>query len=204
MPVSSIDLIESNYTGNSNLICIHNPVIFIVQANYIGAAPEYLEALLYDEDDVLLGTFRCIPYLDVTTTSRQFIFVADQIMRGYMGNFDDVLQTGGSLEYIEDRTKVFKLRFQKYMEAITGEYVVVALHGVRQFGDDQNAVSIYNNEPQVYYGAEDMPVYVYFYNNDPDAYISMTIGGGSDEVLLDYDDEEFADFDDELLTALTA
>jgi hypothetical protein len=201
MPVSSIDMVQTNITGVSNLMCVHNPLVFIFNATYSGTAPNLIYCRVYDIDDVLLGTYKCIPYAEVSGTIRQFIFIADSILRGLMDEFDDFVQTSGSLVHCEGFSKFFRLNFYVQYETET-DLEIVALHGSRQYGDDPNAENIFENEAQTYITAEDKPVYMYIYNDDEDNVIGDD-PGNLDEVILDYDDEEFADFDDELFTAIT-
>jgi hypothetical protein len=182
MAVSSIDMVQTNITGESNLIAVHNPVIFSFNANYSGTAPTVVHVDIYDSDDVNLGTFKCIPYADLTATIRQFIFVADTILRGFMGSFDDFVQSAGSLEYCENFTKEFRLRFYVYSEAYT-DISIVALCAARQFGDDQNAESIYNSEAQTYITAEGKPVYLYIYNESEDNDIGIVPGAESEKYI---------------------
>jgi hypothetical protein len=201
--VSQIELVQSNVYPGSNLICVHNPIVFIANATYSGEPPNTLDCIIKDENEVTLGTYKCIPWLDIGATTRQFIFVADQILRGFMGSFDDFIQSDGSLEYCEGFTKKFHIYFNKYQEVISVGMYIVALQGVRQFGDDLNAIEIFNNVAKTYIGAANKPVYVYCYNDNIANDISINPGSNLDNILLDYDDTELADYDDQLLTGKT-
>lgn len=165
MAVSSIDMVQDNITGESNLMCVHNPLVFVFNATYSGTAPTLIYCQIYDEDSVLLGTYKCIPYAEVSGLIRQFIFNADSILRGLMEDFDDFYQASGTMVYVEGMTKVFTLRFISLYETYT-DVSIVALHGARQYGDDPNAEAIFNNEAKTYIGAEGKPVYMYIYNDD--------------------------------------
>ena len=128
------------------------------------------------------------------------MFIADNIMRGFMDDFGDTLQTNGSIESIEEMTKIFRLEFVDETDTYSDEITIVALHSSRQFGEDINMSEVYGNENNTYYGYEGKPVYMYIYNYDEDNEIGITPGETGQEYALDYDDEEFADTDDELFT----
>jgi hypothetical protein len=194
--ITSIDNVQTNITGDCNLISLHNPVVFIAQANYTGTAPEYIDVDLYDELDVLLGTYRCIPWLDISTSTRQFIFIADKILRGFMEELDDFIQSGGSIQYCPDSTKIFKLQFDRYQEASGVVFTVVALHGVRQFGENPAVESVFNNDPLTYIGAAETPIYFYFYNDDVDNIIATTEGYSDRDNFVEYNGDDFVEFDD--------
>lgn len=202
MSITAIDIVQSNVTNDSNLMSVHSPLVFIVNATFTGSPPELLYCSVFNSDAEVLGLFKCIPYQDILSTIRQFIFVADSILRGFMEDFNDFVQSSGSIEYCDGITKEFTLKFWEPMY-FDVELDIVALHCVRQFGDDPNAENIFENEAQTYIGIENKPVYLYFYNDDTSNIIS-TDPGLPESILLDYDDVEFADLDDELLTAITS
>jgi len=194
--ITSIDIVQSNITGDCNLISLHNPVVFIAQANYTGVAPEYIDVDVYDSLNVLLGTYRCIPWLDVSTSTRQFIFIADKILRGFMEDLDYFIQSGGSLAYCPDSTKIFKLQFKRYAEATAAMFTIVALHGVRQFGENPAAESVFANEALTYIGAAETPIYFYYYNDDVDNIIATTEGYSDRDNFVEYNGDNFIEYDD--------
>jgi hypothetical protein len=197
MAITAVNIAQNNIVGDSNLMAVHSPLIFLINASYSGASPENFYCKVYDEDDTLLGTFKCIPYLDILATLRQFMFIADSILRGFMYDFSDELQSAGSLEHIEDMTKIFKLEFGDFVTAFTDEITIVALHSNRQFGEDINQTEIFNNEDKTYYGYEGKPVYMYIYNDsEANSITTVPIESGYD-YALDYDDTIFADAVDE-------
>lgn len=194
MAITNIAISENNIEGDSDLMAVHNPLVFTINATFTGAAPELLYARVYDEDDVLLGTFKCIPYQDLTATIRQFMFIASDILRGFMDGFDDEAQSAFSLAFMENFTKVFNIEFdsQETPSGSEDEVEVVALHGVRQFGDNPNAENIFNNVALTYYGSENKPIYVYCYNDDAADTITIT-PGLDDDNFIEYDGDYFID-----------
>ena len=180
MAITSINITQDNFIGDSNLLAVHSPIIFIITANFTGSAPEILYCKVLDNLDDELGVFKCIPYLDVLATSRQFLFIADGILKGFMEPFDDFVQTSGSVEYCPGFTKEFTLRFYGDPSYIITELPIVAIHASRQFGESVNTEDIFNNEARTYIFLENKQGYVYFYNSDEANVIGTNPGTASD------------------------
>lgn len=208
MPFTGINIAQNNITGDSNLMAVHSPLVFLVNIEFSGTAPEHLYVKIYDSDDTLLGTFKGVPYRDLLATIRQFYFKADSILRGLMESFSDEVQSANSLENIENATKFFKLVFSTYETVQTyyfsDEVEIIALHASRQFGDDPGLTDIYDNNTKIFYTGEGKPVYLYVYNDDEANTITALSGETEYEACLDYDDEEFTDAVDEIFTAIFA
>jgi hypothetical protein len=202
MSITSVNISQSNITDNCNLVSVHNPLIFLVDVAYNSAVPELLKVDLLDNEDTLLETFACIPYLD-TTGLRQFAFIANDILKGYMGSFNDFVSAEKVLEYCEGITSEFKLKFYDPADdTIKDEVSFVAMHSARQYGDTPYLESIYLNENETYIAGAKMPVYVYIYNNNTENVITVNTGELQFLPLLDYDDVAFLDFDGQYLTAI--
>ena len=164
--ISSLEIYQDNKIGDSNLMAVHSPLVFLIDANYSTTDPYFIYCKLYD-GETLLNTFRCIPYKDLTTTKRRFMFIADSILRGYMEGYDDFVQSSSSLAFVEDITKEFTLVFSDPDgDADDVSLDIVAMHGVSQFGENQNKVDIFSNESEIIIAANNKPCYVYFYNDD--------------------------------------
>lgn len=192
--ILGITVYQDNKVGNSNLLPVHSPLVFLVDVQYSGAAPNELYAILKDDNSVTLATFNCIPYQDILATVRRFAFVANDLIRGYMDGFDDQVTTAFSLTHIDDITKEFNLIFEAVGEDVSSENInFVAIHGANQFGMNPNKEDIYNNEPSEYIGVTNKPVYVYFYNNNINNVISLQQGGLTDVYALDYNSDYFTD-----------
>lgn len=186
MAISSLSFYQDNKVGDSNLMPIHSPLIFLVDAVYDTEDPYYIYCKVYNESDQLLDTFKCLPYKDITVTQRRFMFIADSILRGYMESFEDFAQTNNTLEYVEDITKRFKLVFSDPDENATDiELEIVAIHGVSQFGEHPNKSNIYNNEAETIIGISGKPCYIYFYNNDEDNILSLDVVYGARFIVSD-------------------
>lgn len=198
--ITALEIYQSNTLPGCNLISLHNPVVFLVDATYSGEVPDTLTVDLKHGADVL-DTFNCLPFKDISGNKRRFAFVADQIIRGEMGAFDDFQSVPKSLEIVPDITKQFTAHF--YAGEISSDVDFVACHAARQYGDSQAMEGIVNNtEGTVYLGAAGMPIYVYFYNDNASNVI--TVGTGELQILrlVDYDDVALLDFDSQYLLSL--
>lgn len=199
MAVTDITIQYDNIVGECDLIACHSPVSFLINATYTGGYPEWLYAKVYDENDVLLATYKAYPYTDLTVNLRQFIFRADIIMRKFMSDFEDEFIDADILQYVTNITKKFKFKFLDQSQAVYDIAEIVACHGAQQVGNTEALTEVFNNEDQNYLAYKNMPFYVYFYNDDPNAI--LTLEPTMTEVTIqDYDLEDFEDYDGELFT----
>lgn len=203
MAVTSITIEQSNIYNSSNLLPVHQPLSFIINCEFTGDVPDYALVKVYDDGITLLGTFRCIFESDPIPNFRRFIFYADEILKGFMGLFDDFNQGGYTLEYVEDITKEFRLVFTDSEEIQSSTLLITAIHAARQFGDYPNCSEIFNNEAKIYQAYEDKTVYVYFYNSDEGNVITIT-QEQVDNTAVDSDAEVFTDSDAVVFTIQTA
>lgn len=175
--ITGISISQDNKIGDSDLLAVHSPLIFLIDVTYTGLIPDILYCDIYNEDSELLGSFKCIPYKDLLPEIRQFMFIADGFLRGYMEGFDDFVQTEYSLVYVEDITKIFELKFRDPDAGIPDEAITfTAIHAIKQFGESPNLLEIYNNDSDLYIAAKNKPCYIYFYNNDENNIISVGAG----------------------------
>jgi len=171
--------IQDYKVGDSDLLAVHSPLTFLIDVTYSGVIPDILYCDVYDEDSVLLVTLKCIPYQDLTPTERRFIFIADSIIRGYMNEFDDFVQTENSFVHVPDITKIFELKFRDPDAGVSDEPAIfTAIQSAREFGENPNLTEIFNNEPQDYIAAKDEPAYVYFYNDNTTNILTIGESGG--------------------------
>lgn len=201
MPLSLLEISQDNVYNGSDLMPIHSDLTFLIDVTYSGTRPDFIYCDVFNEDTELLGTFKCIPYKDLSLSIRQFAFKSSSVLRGYMNEYDDFVQSEYSFLPVPDITKYFKLTFRD-PDGVASEVSqeIYAIHGANQFGQNPNKDDIYNNETDTYITAENQPVYVYFYNDD--ATNTVTVEDQSFQLVtaLDYDDTEFADYDDTLFT----
>lgn len=203
MAITNINIVQDNLVNGSNLLPVHSPLSFIIEAVYTAVAPDVLLVEVYDADDNLLESARCIPYTDPTETTRQFVFKASRLIRSLLENFDDIFQANESFVNVPEITKELKLKFVDSDNAFTfDEQTFVFIHGAEQFGNDPNKDAIFNNEPDIYYAPKDSTVYVYFYNDDPANTVEVNGAFIDFEPAVDFDDVEFSDFDDEIFEIL--
>ncbi len=176
MAITSITITQDNIVSGSDLLPVHSPLVFLVDSEFTGAVPDYISVDLFDENGTLLNTYAAYPYSDLTLTKRQFYFISDEILRSKMQSFDDFVQAGASLVYVNRITKVFTLTFYDPSTPTTNDSVTfTAIHASGQFGSNPNMTNIYNNTAENYIAIKNKPVYVYFYNNDTTRTLTVTV-----------------------------
>lgn len=170
MAITSITVIQDNKVDSKPLLSIHNPLVFIVEANYTSTAPD----LLYVSESVNSGVYSCIPYSDPQAGKRQFMFIADEIIRGLMGEFDDTVQADSSNELRANKTLDVTLTFYDPTTPATNCTIdFIAIHGTRQFGENPCLEEIYDNEDENYVGVVGSPCYCYFFNDNASNVITV-------------------------------
>ena len=188
---SKIDIVQNNVTELTNLLSVHNPISFLANVTYVGQAPEHITVFLSDENNNELGTFSAIPYKDINANTRQFIFIADKIVRSYLNEFYDYRSELNVLEFVPNITKVMNIWF---IDDYTGTYdfcKFVACHASRQFGENQNMIDIEKNQDKhTYIATVGEVVYCYYYSAREGDGISVDTNY---EYLLDFDDTPFID-----------
>ena len=188
---SKIDIVQNNVTELTNLLSVHNPISFLANVTYIGQAPEHITVFLSDENNNELGTFSAIPYKDINANTRQFIFIADKIIRSYLDDFYDYRSELNVIEFVPNITKVMNIWF---IDDYTGTYgfcKFVACHASRQFGENQNMIDIEKNQDKhTYIATVGEVVYCYYYSAREGDGISVDTNY---EYLLDFDDTPFID-----------
>lgn len=198
--VESITIIQDNKENGCELLSIHNPLVFICEIDYINELPTYILASLFDETDSLLSTFRCLfKSQDVISNKASYYFVANDVLKAYMGDYSDFKSEYNTPDFCDNFTKGFKIIFSS--ADIDDEAIAVtefiACCAARQYGESPCLEEIVNNSDMTYFGGVDNPVYIYVYNNDENNTISIDNNTG--EAMLDYDDVIFLDFDDYVL-----
>lgn len=203
MAITNVTISQDNKVGDSNLIPIHSPVIFIADVTYTGLVPTVLLVEIYDTTG-LLDTYRAIPYRDPLATVRQFVFTANTAIKGLMKNFDDFNQLNETLLPVPNITKEFTLKFVDPDNDLTFDEVLIDfLHGYNQFGENPNKDAQFNNDSDDYFAGLGQFVYVYFYNDDANNDVAIDGPILTEDDAADFDDTIFTDFDDEIFTIKT-
>lgn len=200
MSVTNITVYQDNIDGDCNLLAIHNPLIFLIDVEYSGAAPQILCDMYYDHvipDDNPNDTFTLAFDTDISATQRRYRLTADELLRAHMDTFEDTVQAYETVEIVQNIQKKFTLRLYDSDETEEQIVYIVAFHASRQFGENPALTDIYNNEDTIYIAGYNFPVYIYFYNDDPgaEAYITdglndYSLGSESIYLLDDLDDWE--------------
>ncbi|MCK9281339.1 MAG: hypothetical protein M0P71_12010 [Melioribacteraceae bacterium] len=166
MPVTNITVSQTNIVGDCNLLAIHSPLVFLIDVTYTGSAP-ILKCDVNDSSSVLVADdaiFQCIYYRDLAVNIRQFMFVADEILRGYMPDFDDFVQTAESVSQVTNIPLAFELRFYDSLEAQETTVDIIAFAASRQFGQTPALTEMFLNEVDTFICGYEKPVYIYFFN----------------------------------------
>lgn len=172
---------------------MHNNFAIIANVYFTGAEPTELSVNV-KRDGIILGVFRAVRWTDVSVGLRQFIFFADKILKSYMSDFDDFVQTGGSVSPVQNITSSFDIEFFDPASISTNVTLSInCIHAAQQFGQHQYCEEIYNNDNETYIAYADKPVYIYGYNNSIGNYINVTSGTLQDVVAQDHNGDIFTD-----------
>ena len=204
MAITAITISQDNIVNGSNLMPVQSSLTFIADVDYTGLTPDSINVEILDESDVVLETYSAIPYRDVTATQRQFVFKAEGALKALIDDFDDFFQLNETLEFVENITRQFKIKFiDPDVPATNDEVLIDGAQAVRQFGDYPNLEDQFNNDTDTYYAPKDSWVYVYFYNDDITNDVAVDGPVLTEGNALDFDDSIFTDFDDEIFTIIT-
>jgi len=168
MAVTDITIYQDNIEGAVNLLAVHSPLVFLIDVTYTGTVPAMrcdvtIDGITPINED---ATFNCVFHEDVTNVIRRFRFQADAMLRGFMEEFADFVQTDASVEQVRDVQQTFQLVFYDVELTMVAEpTVIIAFAARRQFGESPALSEIYNNEDDLYIAGSEQPVYVYFYND---------------------------------------
>jgi len=205
MAITSITISQDNIVNGSNLMPIQSPLTFIADVVYTGLTPDAIDVEILDTSDVVLETYAAIPYKDLSTTSRQFVFKAEGALKALVDDFEDFAQLNDTLEYVDNITTQFKIKFVDPDLSTTNDEVLIdAAQAFRQFGEYPNLKDQFNNDSDTFFAPQDGFVYVYFYNDNESNLVAIDGAVLTEGNALDYDDSIFTDYDDSIFTIETA
>lgn len=174
MAITNIAIYQDNKVGGSNLVPIHSPAIFIVSVTYTDTAPTSIFVQLLDSNSQILGTYRAVPLEDVSTSIRRFMFIANEIVKSLMGDFNDQFQALESFVYIPNVTKQITLKFYDPQHTeVNASTTIDFIHGASQIGEYPNKPNVFNNSADTYFALKDTFCYVYFYNDNVNNVINV-------------------------------
>lgn len=190
MAITSINITQNNISGRCNLLSVHNPLVFLCDVVYTLAKPNVLFVELQDSESNILATFQAIEIAeDNTTGTVSYMFEANDILSAFMDDIDDFYSQLNVIEFVENITKDFTLRF--YIGAVEDSISFTAIHAAQQFGDENAAIDIFNNTNLIFYGQKNDVIYVYFYNNSENNILYFDRTADQDSVYIDYDETPF-------------
>jgi hypothetical protein len=195
MAVTGLTIYKDNIEGSINTMAVHSPLIFLIDLTYTEVAPDKMYC------EILIGTtsvltVRCIYASDVSSGTRRFKFVADEILRSLLPLFDDYVQSGQSFEIAKNLSQEFQLVFKDDLVNTHADSCFIdAVHAARQVGESACMTDICANASGIYIGAPNKPVYVYFYNK-----ASGVIPPEPTDYALDYNGDIFTDYNGDRFT----
>lgn len=206
MPINTLTISQDNKIGASDLLSIHNPLVFLCDVFYTGQYPTFIYVDVF-LDGVLNKTYKAIPFKDLSGTYRQFAFYADAIIRQLFIDLettllDDFPQSAGTLVFVENLTRNITITFRDPNEnAADASVSIVACSAASQFGDinGSNLKTLFDNDTQTYYCAFGGRCYIYFYNDNINNILSIN------EALetfyaTDYNGDIFTDYNGDRFT----
>ena len=197
--MAQISIIQDNKLIGSDLLAIHQPLVFIVSLVF-SPLPLYLSVTLFegaDNSGSVLGNFVARAYKDVSSDERYFAFDAGDLLKGYMHEYMDEAQSSNTLQRIDNITKQFTIEFSS-IGVESNTITFNACHAVRQFGNKNGASLLEVNETQTYYCGVGGTVYAYCYNDDADAEITVNNTVPEDVYALDDNLDMFTDDNNDL------
>ncbi len=213
MAITNINITQDNKTDGSDLLPVHSPLSFIAEVTHTGDFPDILMCQVRDETRTSPGisSFQCVFLDDVDATTRRFVFYADEVVRSIMLyqpsttgygkiDFEDFYHAQDITVEVGNITKELRLLFYDPNGSETAQEDQVFVHGAKQFGEAPNLKEVFDNSYDYYLCPTTGWCYVYFYNDDPTATISIEEGPSEEGFALDYDDIIFADYDDNEFT----
>lgn len=166
MAITDIEITQDNTVDDCDLLACHSPLIFLIDVTYSGEAPDSVYCRVYWGSD-LLSTFKCIYYSDISATERRFMFIADGILRGYMDDFEDIVQSDDTVIVVSNIVRRFRLIFTgEFSGSPNPDVYIRVAHASRQISEDPCMTDIFDNDTDFYIAGANMPVYIYFYNDD--------------------------------------
>lgn len=163
MAITSITVVQDNKVDSCLLLSVHNPLVFIVEVNYTATAPD----ILYVSDSVSSGIYSCVFHSDPQAGKRQFKFIAADIVRALMSDFDDVIQSGTTNIFRANKTLEITLTFYDPSTPATNVQIdFIAMTACRQHGESPSINELYENDNETYLGIVGFPCYCYFFNDN--------------------------------------
>lgn len=166
---SAISITQDNIVNGSALLSINNPLVFLADVTYTGTVADYIYVYIYDGSNNLLSTNLIAPaYKDISVSVRQYIFNADQILRGLNEEIQEWVQTVNTLQ-LDPNSNTFKIEFEAVDDETAGSPVTDnitfnSLQGASQFGTSPSKDDIAHNVSDTFISYYGYWGYAYFFN----------------------------------------
>jgi len=162
MVASAIVISQDNIISSKALLSINNPLVFLINVTYTGQVADYISVDILDVDSNVISENLIAPaYKDISITERQYIFDADQLLRGYNAQLQEWVQAVDTIE-LDPNSNIFTLKF--YADPLDEEVTFSVLNAATQIGSSPCKDSIYDNDYQVFIAYYGFWAYTYFYN----------------------------------------
>ncbi len=170
MAATGISIYQDNIVDECNLLAVHSPLIFLIDITYNGTAPLCYCDIYGGSQAIGESTdrFLCTFDSDQSATIRRYRFEADAILRSFMEDFDDFIQSANSVQLVQKVNRQFTLRFFDGENQVEESVTIIAFAASRQYGQNAALTDIMNNEDILYLAQKNRPVYIYFYNTYED------------------------------------
>jgi hypothetical protein len=157
MAITGVTIEQDNIIGDG-LLAGHNLLVFIAKVTYTGQVPQTLSVTVNGND------YSAIPYSD-GIGYRKFAFVAGDILRSYLPNFDDYAQMDMTVEAcLNIISPVITITFNA--DGFYDSCSLKLINSARQFGQSPNCTEIEGNELTTFIASHEGEAYLYFYNDD--------------------------------------
>ena len=162
MAVTNIKLQQAY---DAQLVSVHQPLAIVARVSFTAPAPTECTAEISKNGDVI-GVYRLIPYSS-EFNEIDFVLYCD-FLKAYMDSFDDIRSPEKVVHEQPHMTSKFQIKITCETESIITNLDLA--HAVRQIGE--SPVLDFSGDFHFIGGAK-TPVYVYFYNDDDGADISI-------------------------------
>ena len=170
MAITACAIIQDNIISGKALLSVCNPLTFIIQCTYVMPPPDFISVTIKRADNQIMFEGIAPVYSDVSAGVRQYIFVADQILRGMITtekSLEDVIipayPTAGYNALI-DYCYYFNIIFTA--GSFTDSTTFFGLYGSNQFGSSPCEVDLYDEADATFIAYKDYPVYLYYFDYD--------------------------------------
>lgn len=162
----AVQQIQITQGYDTQLVSAHNQLAIVCLVDYSGVAPEQCLAEI-KKGGVNIGTFRLVPFQSELNQITYVLFCS--FLKGFMDSFDDIQSPEQVVHEQPHMSANFQIEITCEDKSIITNLQLA--HATRQIGESE--VLELDKESFYYYTGENQPVYIYFYNDEEGADISI-------------------------------